>query len=281
MKIDVAKQRILILKDQISDKDAQKKAWEKKTSAFDAISKVTGFFSRPKDEDFELTYHEHRYQPFWHVVAEARYVYDRNTTYQVTVGGKEVRTVTMLGTKYEETNGHIHVPVVEHCVQDEQDEVFVDGVSAKADASLADYIKRPMTEVAGKIEKIIPKGSILVPPAARVSALMRDSLSKMIKGIQADTILEEQVKVSAIELWYRPVYAFQFAWKTKGKDGILEIDGVTGSVTSGSRIFREYLGKVLDQEFLFDIGADAAGILIPGGSIAVKAARKYMGSRNK
>lgn len=279
MKIDVAKQRILLLKDQISQTDAQKKAWEKKTSAFDALSKVASFLSRPKDEDFELTYHEHRYQPFWHVVAKARYVYERNATYQIGVGGKEVRSVTLFENDFEETNGHIHVPVVEHCTQDESDEVFVDGVSAKTAPNLADYIKKPFTEVAGKIEKIIPKGSILVPPTARVSAIMRDSLSKMIKGIQADSIQEEHVEVSAIELWYRPVYAFQFNWKTKGKDGILEIDGVTGDISSGNRIFREYLGKVLDQDFLFDIGADAAGMFIPGGSIAVKAARKYIGSK--
>lgn len=276
MKIDVARERIILLKDQITPPDAQKKAWEKKSSAFDTLSKVTGFFSRPKDEDFELTYHEHRYQPFWHVLAKARYVYDRNTTYQVAVTGKEVRSITFLSTDYEETNGHIHVPVVEHCVQDEHDEVFVDGVTAKNAPNLAEYIKKPSTEVAGKLEKLIPKDSILVPPTARVSAIMRDSLSKMIKGIQADKILEEHVEVSAIELYWRPVYAFQFTWKSKGKDGILEVDGVTGLVTSGNRIFREYLGKVLDQDFLFDIGADAAGLLIPGGSIAVKAAKRYL-----
>lgn len=279
MKIDVAKQKILLLKDQITPQDAEKKAWEKKTNAFDALSKVTGFFSRPKDDDFELTYHEHRYTPFWHVVAKARYVYDRNVTYQVSVGGKEVRSVTFLSTDYEETNGHIHVPVVEHCVQDEQDEVFVDGVSAKATPDLAAYIKKPFVEVAGAIEKLVTKDAILVPPSARVSAIMRDSLSKMIKGIQADTILEEHVEISAIELWYRPVYAFQFMWKSKKKDGILEVDGVTGEVGSGNRIFREYLGKVLDQDFLFDIGADAAGIFIPGGAIAVKAAKFAFGKK--
>lgn len=279
MKIDVAKKRILILKDQITFKDAEKKAWEKKTSAFDAFSKVASFLSRPKDDDFELTYSEHRYQPFWHVIATARYVYDRNATYQVSVGGKEVRSVTLLENKFEETNGHIHVPVIEHCVQDEKDEVFVDGVTGKNNPALSEYIKKATTEVAGKIEKIIPKDSILVPPTTRVSALMRDALSKMIKGIQADKILEEHVEVSAIELYYRPVYAFQFAWKSKRKDGIIEIDAVTGAITSGDRIFREYLGKVLDQDFLFDIGADAVGLLIPGGSIAVKAARKYMGSK--
>lgn len=279
MKIDVAKQRILLLKDQITQLDAEKKAWEKKTSAFDAFSKVASFLSRPKDDDFELAYHEHRYQPFWHVIAKARYVYDRNATYQVQVGGKEVRSVTLQTTDYEETNGHIHVPVMEHCVQDEHDEVFVDGVSGKNTPDFSEYVKKPATEVTGKLEKFVSKESILVPPQARVSAIMRDCLSKMIKGIQADKILEEHVEVSAIELYYRPVYAFQFIWKSKGKEGIVEIDGVSGAVSSGVRIFREYLGKVLDVNFLFDIGADAAGLLIPGGSIAVKAARKIIASK--
>lgn len=267
------------MQEQLSFDEAKKIAWEKKTNAFDAFSKVAGFFSRPKDEEFELIYSEHRYQPFWHVVAKARYVYERNSTYQVGVGGKEVRSVTLLETDYEVTNGHIHVPVVEHCIQEEQDEVFIDGVSAKNLPSLAEYIKKPFTQVDGAIEKMISKGAILVPPQARVSAIMRDSLSKMIKGIVADKIVEEQVEVAVIELYYRPVYAFQYAWKVKGKEGIIEIDGVNGSISSGSRIFREYLGKMLDQDFLFDIGADAAGMFIPGGSIAVKAARKYMGSK--
>jgi hypothetical protein len=279
MQIDVADQRILLLKDQVSSADAKKRAWEKKTDAFDTLSKVTGFFSRPKDEDFELIYSEHRYQPFWHVAAIAKYVYDRNTTYQVSTGGKEVRTVTLHKTDYQETNGHIHVPVVEHCVQEEHEIIYTDGVTGKNDGALAEYVKKPSEIVKGKIEKMVEKDSILVPPQARVSAIMRDALAKMIKGIQADAILEEHVEVAVVDLYYRPIYAYQFRWKSKGKEAILEIDSVTGEISSGNRIFREYLGKVLDQDFLFDIGADAAGILIPGGSIAVKAARKIVNSR--
>lgn len=279
MKIDVAKERIIILKDQLSPEDAKKLSWEKKAAAFDALSQVTSFFSRPKDDDFELTYTEHRYEPFWHVVAKARYVYDRSVLYQVSVGGKEVRSVTFLSTDYEELNGHIHVPVTEHCVQDEQDEVYVDGMNGKNVPNLVKYINTPSTEVAGNLEKFVTKGSILVPPNSRVSAIMRDSLAKMIKGIQADKILEEHVEVAEVALYYRPIYAFQYTWVSKAKDGIIEIDGVTGSVGSGNKIFKEYLGKVLDQDFLFDIGADAAGLFIPGGSIAVKAAKQYLKNR--
>ena len=54
---------------------------------------------------------------------------------------------------------------------------------------------------------------------------------------------------------------------------------MTGEFSAGTRVFTEYFGKVLDQTFLFDIGADAVGMFVPGGSIAVKAAKKYMDSR--
>ena len=279
MQINVADQRILLFSDQLTPEVAKQKSWEKKTMAFDAISKVTSFLSRPKDEDFELVYQEHRYQPFWHVVAKARYVYERTADYQVGVSGPEVKAVTFQKTKYEVTNGHFHTSVLEHCQQDEEEEVFVSCVSGQAQPELRKYLSLSPTVVKGKLEKSVPEGSILVPPQARVSAIMRDSLSKMIKGIQADKILEEEVKIECIDLYYRPVYSFQYNWKSKRKEGIIEIDGLTGEFRSGNRTFKEYFGKVLDQDFLFDLGADAAGILIPGGSIAVKVAKKYIDTK--
>ena len=111
MQIQVAKQRILLLKDVISPAQAKDLAWQKKLKAFDTFSKVTSFLSKPKDEDFTETYSEHRYEPFWHVIAKARYEYTRETNYQVSVSAKEVKSVTLHQTKYNVTGGHIHVPV--------------------------------------------------------------------------------------------------------------------------------------------------------------------------
>lgn len=276
MDIRVADQRILLFADQVSAEDAKQLSWEKKTSAFDALSKMTSFLSRPKDDDFELLYSEHRYQPFWHVIAKAKYVYDRTAQYQIAPNGNEVQSVTLEKTDYVVTNGHIHVSVMEHCSQDEQDEVYVDGVTGKNNPDLASYLSLSPKVATDKLEKLVTKGSIVVPPQARVSAIMRDALSKMIKGIQADKILEEQVEVQCVDLYYHPVYAFQYKWKSKNKVAIVEIDGVTGAVGSGNRTFNEYLGKVLDKDFLFDLGADAAGMLIPGGNIAVKVAKRYI-----
>lgn len=276
MEIHVASERVLLVPDQCTVQEAEKKAWDKKLIAFDALSQVTSFLAKPKDDEFTLLYQEHRYQPFWHVCARARYVYDRNSTYQVPVEAKEVNSITLHKTEYEVANGHIHIPVLEHCAQEEFDEVYIDGVTGKSIAGVKPYISVSPKEIKGKLEQSVPKQAVLVPPQVRVSAIMRDSLSKMIKGIQADSILEEQVEVTSVDLYYRPIYAFQFQWKTKNKEGIVEIDAITGEAKTGNKTFREYIGKALDLNFLFDIGADAAGMIVPGGSIAVKVAKKYI-----
>jgi hypothetical protein len=281
MEIKVADQRILLFNDQIQSGDAEKKAWDKKTLPFDAISKVAGFFSRPKEDDFELLYKEHRYQPFWHVASKAKYIYDRNADYQVPTCGKEVTAVTLHNSNYEVTQGHIHLSLVEHCTQEESEEVLVDGVSGKNSPELRRYLSLSPQVVKKEISEYIAKDAIIVPPQSRVSAIMRDTLSKMIKGIQADKILTEEVEVTCVDLYYHPIYAFQYRWKSKNKEAIVEVDGLTGDIYAGNRTFGEYLGKVLDQNFLFDLGADAAGLLIPGGSIAVKVAKKYIDTQRE
>lgn len=281
MEITVADQRVLLFPEQFTEEEAKQKAWEKKVDAFDAFSKVASFLNRPKEDDFELIYQEYRLQPFWHVIAKAKYVYDRNASYQVSTKGAEVRRITLQDRDYEVSNGHFHLSLVEHCTQEEQDEVFIDGVTGKNRPELAKYLSLSPKDITKNIEKQIPKAAIVVPPQARVSAIMRDSLSKMIKGIQADKILEETVEVPCVDLYYRPVFAFQYRWKSKGKEAIVEIDALSGAMTTGNRTFNEYLGKVLDTNFLFDVGADAAGILIPGGSIAVKVAKRYIDTRGR
>jgi hypothetical protein len=281
VQIEVASQRILLLKDLLSAKQASDIAWQKKLGAFDALSKVTSFLSKPKDEDFSLTYSEHRYEPFWHVVSRARYEYTRTTNYQIASTGSEVKTVTIHDTKYDVLNGHFHVPVLEYCLQEERNEKILDGITGKDAPQLKKYLSLTATEVTGQLTDEVGTDAILIPPQARISAIMRDSLSKMITGIQADTILQEEVEVSRVDLYYRPVYAFKYAWASKQKEAILEVDGLTGEFRSGTRVFTEYFGKALEQAFLFDIGADAIGMFVPGGGIAVKAAKKYIDTRPK
>ena len=242
MEIVIVDQRIFLFDNQLIPQDAEVKAWEKRIVAFDTFSKFGSFLSHPKDDDFELVYREHRYQPFCHIIAQARYIYDRNTEYRVETSGSEVNSVTCMTKRYEVNKNHICLSVTEHCIQEEEDEVFVDAITGKNQPELSNYLSFSPKLVTGELKKMVNKDSIMVPPQMRVSAIMRNTLSKMIKGIQADKIQEETIKVPTVDLYYHPIYAFQYRWKSKEKEGIIEIDALTGVVKSGNRIFREYLG---------------------------------------
>ena len=103
---------------------------------------------------------------------------------------------------------------------------------------------------------------------------MREVLSGLIKGISADKIHEETVEIEHIDLYYRPVYAFQYRWKSKAKDAILECEALTGKLQIGESTFQQYMGKMLDPGFLFDVGMEALYLIVPGGGLVAKLAQK-------
>ena len=281
MDFSIADQRALVFKIKIPFAEAESLAWTKKIDAFGTVDKFTSFLTKPKDDDFQVLYKEHRYVPFWHVLAHAHYVYDRTTHHHWPVSDPEVKSITLENRDYPATDGHIVIDVLEHSEQSQHEEVFMEGISGDKSDSLSHYLDFAAEVVSGDINTLVEPGAIIVPPKARASAIVRETLAKTIKGIQADKIFEETIELKNIDLYYRPIYAFQYRWGSKAKEAIVEIDGLTGKVSFGQKTFKEYLGKTLDQSFLFDIGADVAGSLIPGGSIAVKLVKKAIDSHKK
>lgn len=115
-------------------------------------------------------------------------------------------------------------------------------------------------------------GTIAVPPEHRASFVVRQLMSEIMKPVQADTVLEESVTLDATDLFYRPIWAFEFTWQGKGKQGIVEIDSVTGQTRQG-KAFVNSIKSMLSRDLLSDVGADTVGLFVPGGSIAVKLAK--------
>mgnify|MGYP007073184953 CR=1 FL=1 len=275
MDIILADERAFLLKEQLSLEQAEGRAWEKKVDAFGRIVKVASFLQRPKDSDFELIYKEHRYEPFWHIVCRARYVYERRREYPNTLSGPEVQAETLDEKKFEVTNGRIHLTLTEHCREEPARTLFLDGYSNQPDETLSQYLKYPANEVPpDHLEELGKQGAIVLPVQARASAVVRDVLLGVLKSIQADTILEDSVEIANVDLYYRPVYAFQYRWRSKEKEAIVEYDAVTSELRTDGKTFQQYVGKLLDPEFLFDVGADTIDLLVPGGGLAVKLARK-------
>jgi hypothetical protein len=110
-------------------------------------------------------------------------------------------------------------------------------------------------------------------PEVRSSFVVRTLVSRLMKTFQADRIFEERIDVEEVILYYRPVYAVEFCWKTKNKTQVLEFDAITGESSSQGGEIKRHVKRVLEADTLFDIGADTAGMLVPGASIAIKLGR--------
>jgi hypothetical protein len=66
------------------------------------------------------------------------------------------------------------------------------------------------------------------------------------------------------------VYAFEYDWPAKSKKVVVEYDALTGEARPGGKRLGDGLRGVLTRDFLFDVTADAVGMIVPGGSIAVR-----------
>ena len=278
MEITVADEHAWLLKEQLTIDHAEGRAWSKKTDAFGAMAKVTSLLQRPKDDDFVLIYKEHRYEPFWHIVCNARYIYERNRQYDLVVGGSMVEKVTINNNDFIAKDSVIKLSGLEHCREEYHEEAIIEGVTGQRKPELTTYFKYEKLEILkDQLDTFAPEGVVVVPPQTKSSAVVHSILAKMVKSLEADKIIEDRVTVETVDLYYHPVYAFQYRWISKDKEAVMEYDGVTGELRAGGQIFRQYVGKILDPEFLFDIGVDTVDLLVPGGGIAIKLAKKGIG----
>jgi hypothetical protein len=266
---------------------AQQQAVDKRTSIVGGG--LSGLLSRPKQEEVDLAHAEFRYEAFWHVVAAVRYVFERNQSFAVQVTGAEVRKVTVLGQEFEVVTPQpqqpqsssptgflqqigqqigiasnaariFNVPGVEYCVDENRQERFLDTVTGQAVLNGADYVKKDKTELAD-LAVLSADGALVATPQMTASKVLRSLLATMAKQIQADKLLEEATTIETCDLYFRPVYAFEFAWRPKNKVAVAEFDGVTGAMIAG-KVVRTG-GAMPAPEVLFDLSADNIASLFP------------------
>jgi hypothetical protein len=274
MDIQLGTQRILALDEREPLDVLRQRAMDKRSGAFG--SGLGSFLQRAKSEEVDLVTTQRRLEPFWHVVGRAHYVYERRRDYPIATSAPEVHEVTVHETTYPVTGSGreartFTLSVVEHCREEIAHDVSLDarsGAPVPDAAAVLAAAPREVTDPAALAEG----DTIVVPPEHRASFVVRKLLSEMLKPVQADTILEETLTLETTDLVYRPIWAFEFHWRPKDRRGVVEIDAVTGAVRAGGSLLPQ-LGRVITRDALFDIGADTIGLLVPGGSIAVKVAR--------
>ena len=243
-------------------------------------------FSRPKAEEVDLSYAETRFEPVWHVVCTVRFAFERNRTFSVPVTGPEVRSVSMFGQDFElaaqppaqsgllqqlgisGTARSFNVPGVERCLDENRLERMLDAVSGQAATIGAEIALKEKTEITD-LSMLTSGEALLVSPQLSASQVLKPLLTAMIKPIQADKVIEEMARVDTLDLYFRPIYAFEFSWKAKNKTGVAEFNAITGAMDNGKALHTQS-EKVLTRETLFDVTADNVTSLMPSATINVR-----------
>ncbi|MEZ5335285.1 MAG: hypothetical protein R2741_08635 [Methanolobus sp.] len=256
---------MLVLTGEISFEEMKELAWNKKTTAFGGIKNL---LSRPKPEDISITHSEKQYKPFWHALCSGHYEYKRDAEYIIKISDPAVKTVTILGEEKEVgSEGNLRLKGIEHCLEENKIELFVDAYTEE-EPDFSKYIGMETREIL-QTEELNEGDNIVVPPKVKASFLIKKLLSDMMKPMDADEVLDDTVRIENLDLYFRPIYAFEYNWVPKSKQNVLEFDAITGEFYQGT-LLREKMAEIFTEETLFEIGGEVAGFIIPGGNIPVK-----------
>ncbi len=237
------------------------RAWSKRVEAFGTLARMSGLFNQPKDDEFAVIYRERRLQPFWRIAVSTVTAYERQRSYAVKVP-PEVRERDPGRQDLPTPDGQFVLAGVESCREEARRESFVDGLTKQPTPGLAAYLQHDAVEMdADALAKATAEGMVVVPPEAKASIVVRDVVAGAIGKIDADQVLEETVRVEAVDLYYRPIHAFRY--RRADKEAVVEFDAVTGEVKVGGATFEQHLGKVLEPRFLLDVGAETLNFVVP------------------
>lgn len=268
MEIIVAEQKVFLIEARLSADQVRERGWDQKAAAFGSLSRL---LLRPKGDEIKVASVEKRFEPLWHAVIRKRIAFNQGREYRVPVGDGTVQRVTTGGADHPVAQGpprHFIIRGVEHCEEDVRVESFTDGVTGAevAGSPIAAAPRQEITELAD----FAPPDAIVLPPDVKASALIQRLVQRVITPYEADKVLEESITVEHLHLLYHPVYAFEYSWEARGKKAVVEIDAVTGEVQTNGKAFHQQMRRIFNREVLFDIGAEAINVLVPGGAIALK-----------
>lgn len=264
--------RIFLFDEVYPFRAAEEQANRKKLNAFGLLAKLNPL-NRPKDETVKLARQEMRLEPFWQIAAQRSIDYTCQLTYPVPVHNAHAQGVEVDGKRYEvsrqsDSKARIEFHVVEHCHRKIAYASFVDGLKRDTikQSTFENYIakyKYTAVDVLDRSEVVKP----LIPLAA-AGQLATAKLNA--EAVNAHDIQSDTITFSRMHLYLRPVFAFEFVWSSADKSGVIEVDGLTGEVIENGQWFKDKWSQLTTREMLFDLGADVAGSLVPGGGIAVK-----------
>ena len=274
--IDPAAARILVFEEVYPLRAAHEQAEKNKLNAFGTLARLNPF-NRPRADTVTLAKWELRYEPFWHVAARREVDYVHEATYALPVGNTHAQRVRIAGQDFPvlgaERKAHAELPVQEACHRRIDAVLFHDGMKREIKPALLQrYVDKYKT-----VEHAALDNAGAVEPLLSSHAAMQLALSRLsAEAIDANRIDADAVTLDKLHLYYRPVFAFEYAWAPSGRTGVVEVDGLTGDVVEAGQWFRDKIDGILTRDVLVDLGADVVSMAVSGGSIAVKLMNKLV-----
>ncbi|MEO6339993.1 MAG: hypothetical protein ABIO39_08160 [Caulobacteraceae bacterium] len=278
MDVRLAEERVLLLPDYFDMESAQTRAAARRIDAFGTLAKMAGLLAKPKADDIELVYKERRLQPYWGMTCTAVCAYERTRRHALKLP-PEVRQIAIAGQTWDVQAQAAAVQVLETCRQEIRKESMFDALTGQPSPDLPPTAKTAARRIAEDALAGLGEGAVVVPPRAKAPVVIRDMLATLGPKIEADRLIEETVSFEAIDLYYRPIYAFRY--RRGAKEAVVEVDGVTGEVKLGGATFEAYLGKMLDPRFLIEVGAETVNLFIPGATLVKVLVNKGMDLRER
>jgi len=236
-----------------------------------AIGALSRLFMHPKPDDIAIVYEEKRYRAFWRVVGSAFLKYRRSTTYRVPLEACVI-AVDVEGRDYpvNRNDRSFAVTGTELCEEHLREEIIVDAQTEQS-GDFSKYLTCSSRSI-DTTDLLTADGSTVVNIDVKASYLVRKILGTLMKPFKADEILNEEIAIEMVDLFFYPVYIFEYLWTAKDKKVLLEFDGVTGEVRKGERL-TDRLKKSFSGDDAFDFAKEVAGF-VPGGGLAMMAGRK-------
>lgn len=266
--------RFLVFEEVYQDRAAQEQAEKHKLDAFGTLARLNPL-NRPRADTVTLAKWELRHEPFWHVAARREVDFEREANYSVQVTNPHASRVQLGDRAFEVlspgSKARIELPLRELCHRKMEAVVYQDGLKRQVKpAALQKYVDKYKA-----VEHEALELASAVEPSVASAAAMQMALAKLAaEAIEASSIQMDLYVVEKLHLYYRPVYAFEYAWTPSGKTGVIEIDGLTGEVVAGGEWLRDKFDQVMTRDMLFDVGAEIASAAVPAGGIAVKLLHK-------
>lgn len=245
----IASPRCFVLEPVINESQAHTQAGEHKSSvfSFDIRRAISALGIGRKDETrIEIKLLHRRLVPFWNVRCRSHFDYTRMKDYTITAHDPDAAYITIQGSdksgspteslyRVDQTgrsNGVVKLTGIERCVTKREVLEWVDSYTQAENlpAKQADAQQKLLQELAlqhpkqiNDLEGFVSNLSldehplftdtietIVVPPLETADNVIRRMLQKVMVSIEAATIFDWQLEVSTVDLYFRPIFVFEF-----------------------------------------------------------------------